>query len=973
MRKIYVFLSFFILLTSGVKSQNLSTYAFNYSTAVGIEDISSGSSLLIGSSVDDASSAVVNLPFTFNFAGGNFNQFSVSSNGMLGFGATPVDFNYWDYALIESLTYPVVAGWSDDLYTASDGGVSYKTVTLSNGKRKVVIEWRVRSFTDRSVTTANKLFQVWLFEGSNKIQFVYGAAAYYRYNNASIGVANSQTEFINVNAHDHTASTTVGNQISNNWPGEGSSYSFTPPGAAMDPITVSSNHTISNISCNGGNNGSIQIGTISGGDGSYTINWSGPNGYTASGTTLQNLYAGTYSYTVTDNSASTPAVGDVQVTQPPVVTVSITASGPTSFCQGSSVALTASTAASYLWSNGATTQSITIASAGDYSVEITDANGCKATSAIVTTTVYALPIASITASGPTSFCQGSSVALTASSATSYLWSNGATSQSITIASAGDYSVEVTDANGCKATSATITTTVTALAVSITASGPTSFCQGSSVALTASSATSYLWSNGATSQSITITSAGDHSVQITDANGCKATSSTVTTSVNALPTVSISTGSDKDLLCSGMPLTASSSAISPVYTWSNGASSNVIYLTNKSSDGLYSVSVTDQNGCSSATAATYTLRKQDLTGSYTVVGLTSISLGSGTTVAKGSVGVTGSAGTISLGSNSSVAAAGAVVKAKSITVSSPVNAPTLIYAPATLVLPPMQYNTSNAGAYGMTSASGTVTLNSNYKSITIKAGSNVTLTGDIFGSVTVESGATLTFTKSTVNIDKLIVSTSKATATTALANVRFANNSSVRFSTSIYLYGRSRINPDNNEVDFYLADANTDAESFTISGLDTKFSGTVQMPVGTLAVTGTDVSTTTVLSGRFIAEKITSSGSKVIWQAACETAPAITSTSSSPFIEVENPGLHSAVRVYPNLTSGQFNVQLNETALPGSSVKVYDNSGRIVAATTAKGLAREIISFNLSHAPSGFYVVSTTIDGKTETSKLMIQR
>src|SRR5207247_64985 len=135
---------------------------------------------------------------------------------------------------------------------------------------------------------------------------------------------------------------------------------------------------------------------------------------------------------------------------------------------------------------------------GSYSVTVTGANGCSATSAATTVTVNPLPTPSVTASGPTTFCAGGSVTLTASSGASYLWSTGATTQSITVVSSGSYSVTVTDANGCSATSDGITVSVDPLPTpSIAASGPTAFCSGGSVTLTASSGASYLWSTGAT--------------------------------------------------------------------------------------------------------------------------------------------------------------------------------------------------------------------------------------------------------------------------------------------------------------------------------------------------------------------------------------------------------------------------------------------------------------------------------------------
>src|SRR5439155_22473624 len=87
---------------------------------------------------------------------------------------------------------------------------------------------------------------------------------------------------------------------------------------------------------------------------------------------------------------------------PPTPTIS--ASGPTTFCAGGSVTLTSSSATSYLWSTGATTQSIVVNASGNYSVTVTDGNGCSASSAATAVTVHALPTPTITAAGPTTFC-----------------------------------------------------------------------------------------------------------------------------------------------------------------------------------------------------------------------------------------------------------------------------------------------------------------------------------------------------------------------------------------------------------------------------------------------------------------------------------------------------------------------------------------------------------------------------------------
>ncbi|MFN8395562.1 MAG: hypothetical protein U0176_13055 [Bacteroidia bacterium] len=145
-------------------------------------------------------------------------------------------------------------------------------------------------------------------------------------------------------------------------------------------------------------------------------------------------------------------------------------------CAGGSVTLTSSSANGYLWTpRRRDHQSINATTSGSYTVRVTDANGCSSTSAPTVVTVNAAPATpTITPSGPTSFCAGGSVTLTSSTANAYLWTPGsATTQSINVTTSGSYTVRVTDANGCTATSAPTTVTVTALPATptITPSGP----------------------------------------------------------------------------------------------------------------------------------------------------------------------------------------------------------------------------------------------------------------------------------------------------------------------------------------------------------------------------------------------------------------------------------------------------------------------------------------------------------------------
>ncbi len=323
--------------------------------------------------------------------------------------------------------------------------------------------------------------------------------------------------------------------------------------------------------------------------------WS--NGATTQSITVTN--GGAYSVTVTNASGCCATSAATVVTVNAVANATITASGATTFCTGGSVALTAAVGASYAWSTGATTRSINVTTSGSYTVTVNNAAGCSSISDAVAVTVNATPTAIITASGATTFCAGSSVTLTASDGATYLWSNGATSQSITVTSGGAYTVAVTNEFGCSATSAATVVTVNPAATAIiTASGANTFCAGGSVTLTATAGSTYTWSTGATSRSINVTTSGNYSVTVNTAAGCSAISTATTVTVNAVPTATI-TASGATTFCAGSSVTLAASD-GTSYLWNNGATSKTITVT---SGGSYSVVVSNEFGCSATSAAT----------------------------------------------------------------------------------------------------------------------------------------------------------------------------------------------------------------------------------------------------------------------------------------------------------------------------------------------------------------------------------
>ena len=371
--------------------------------------------------------------------------------------------------------------------------------------------------------------------------------------------------------------------------------------------------------------------------------WSSSNNAVATINSANGLVTGvtagsavmTYTFTNANGCSSSTTTN---FTVNPLPTATITASGSTTFCQGGSVTLTANTASSYQWSNGATTASITVNASGSYTVTITNANGCSAVSVPTTVTVNTLPSATITANGPTTFCQGGNVTLVASSGASYLWSNGAPTQTISVTAAGTYSVTVTSAAGCTATSTGTIVTVNALPVAtINPIGSTTFCQGSLVTLIASAGTSYLWSSGETTQGIIASVDGPYTVTVTNANGCSATSANTNVVVYPLPTVAAITGSND--VCVGSTTVLATTSIGGVWSSSNTAVATIspsgVVTGITAGNAVLSYSITNVNGCTNSVTAAMTVN----------AGTTATISASGTTTfcAGGSVTLTASSG------------------------------------------------------------------------------------------------------------------------------------------------------------------------------------------------------------------------------------------------------------------------------------------------------------------------------------------
>lgn len=375
----------------------------------------------------------------------------------------------------------------------------------------------------------------------------------------------------------------------------------------VNPTPSIASGTVVNPSTCSGMDGSVQIT----GSGTGNLTWSGTASGSMTGVTLPitipGLGAGSYAF-VFDNGCTSNTVNATLTDPGAPATPTISAGSSTTFCTGGSVVLTSSSATGNMWSTGATTQSITVSSAGNYSVTVTQA-GCSATSTMTTVTVNAIPSApTISAGSATTFCAGGSVVLTSTAGSGNTWSNAANTQSITVSTSGTFTVTQT-MNGCTSpASNSITVTVNPLPsiASGTVTNP-STCNGTdgSIQISGSGTGNLTWTGTASGSMMgvtlptTVSGLGAGSYAFTFDNGC--TSNAVNASLSdpgvSTPTIS----ADGPLtICVGEDVVLTSSSASG-NAWSTTETTQSITVT---TSGTYSVTVT-QAGCT-ATSSTVTV-------------------------------------------------------------------------------------------------------------------------------------------------------------------------------------------------------------------------------------------------------------------------------------------------------------------------------------------------------------------------------
>ncbi len=354
------------------------------------------------------------------------------------------------------------------------------------------------------------------------------------------------------------------------------------------------------ISCFGGNDGVI-VGGLVGGITPYTYNWS--NSQTSMNST--GLVAGNYSVTI-DDAGGCSDVASITMTEPTDL-ISTSSMISSISCFGGNdgaadvVGSGGTTPYTYLWSNGVTNASTSAIIAGNYSVTITDVNGCIKSSSVTITEPSQLSITSGVVTSVT--CNGgndgsaNTLAIGGTAPYAYAWSNGYPDTLANGLFAGIYTIVATDAMNCSISSSVTISQPSALSVTSSAAGSSCGLANGGASVVVSGGTSgytYAWNTGSTVNSISNVGSGTYYVTATDANGC-VKEQIVFVGDNDGPALSLSMLAESN--CGGADgvITSNvSGGTSPYsYIWSNGVIGTENY---SAAAGQISLAVTDAIGC-----------------------------------------------------------------------------------------------------------------------------------------------------------------------------------------------------------------------------------------------------------------------------------------------------------------------------------------------------------------------------------------
>jgi hypothetical protein len=370
---------------------------------------------------------------------------------------------------------------------------------------------------------------------------------------------------------------------------------------ATSPVSVTATAD-SMVKCNGQANGGATATATGGTGATYTYSWADSTGVISSSASATGLAAGTYTVTASNGNACTAST-TVTISQPDTLVASASVTTQIA-CNAGNAVITVSAMGGMINYIGVGTYTV---SAGTYTYNVSDANGCTSSTTVNVTAPTAVSIDSTNSTMPTcnGLADGKLCVATVSGGNApykYLWSNGDTVSCASNLAAGTYSVIVTDANACSATKSFVLGAPSALVIDSIVVAPLdcSSTAGGSAIVYASGGTgtyTYVWqSNASVINNATGYAAGTYSVQVSDANSCSVVGNF--TIIQGLP-ISVDSSSTTMPTCSGLSngkicvVTVNGGTMPYKYTWNNGDTTACL---NNIAAGTYSVVVTDANSC-----------------------------------------------------------------------------------------------------------------------------------------------------------------------------------------------------------------------------------------------------------------------------------------------------------------------------------------------------------------------------------------
>lgn len=638
----------------------------------------------------------------------------------------------------------------------------------------------------------------------------------------------------------------------------------------------------------------------------------------ASDFVVANLSTGTTNPGLTypfQSGCTSPARVQVIGTINPVPVVAL--GNDTVFCQGPGLTLDAGNPGdNYVWSTGATTQTVLADTSGMYAVTVTNSALCTAADTI---NITVNPVPTVSLGADVAQCGGTVTLDPGTGYVTYNWSTGATTQDITVSTSGNYVITVQNGYLC-ANSDTVMITINA-DPAVALGADMSFCAGNTVTLDAGNAgMNYVWSEGSTTQTISVNTADTFSVAVTDpATGCTG-HDTIVTSIDALPVVNLGS----DISQCGGSVTLNAGNPGSTYLWSEPYVSQTIPV---ATSGTYWVQVTNAAGC----IASDTINVAINTVPVVNLGADIIQCGGTVTLNAGNAGAsyawshgpTTQTTVISSSGNYSVVVTSAQNCSNTDTVMITINplpvanggSDTTICAGSTIMLDAgagfATYSWMESSISTVVGTSQTLTVtppNTTVYELTVTDANGCSSATPDLVTVTVEQAPVASFTSSlTQGVTVNLTNTTGSSTTLPF--------------TSTWDFGDSQGATTTNAIHTYTANG-----SYTV----------------TLIVTtacGADTTTQTVL--------ITGVG-------------------------IEEANLLKEVKVYPNPSTGVFNLELSNVAIGELSVTVTDMTGRTVYNSTEEVKGELKKSLDLSSMAKGVYYLKMESENMREIRKIVIQ-